>query len=319
LALGSDTGGSIRQPSSYCGIVGLKPTYGAVSRYGLVAFASSLDQIGPMAKCCADAAMLFSQIAGKDEMDATSRGIKESPEDYLRLKTGVKGLAIGLPKEYFAEGIKSEVKESVLNAARLLEKDGAVLKEVSLPLSDYALSTYYILSSAEASSNLARFDGIKYGYRTKSFSNLEELYENTRSEGFGEEVKRRIMLGTYVLSSGYYDAYYKKGQQVQKLIRNDFQKALSECDVILTPTVPTTAFKMGDIEDPITMYMNDILTVSVNIASLPGLSLPCGYDGNGMPIGMQFIGRKFSEKLLFDTGYTFEELSGIRSRLPASV
>ncbi len=309
LALGSDTGGSIRQPSAYCGIVGLKPTYGAVSRYGLVAFASSLDQIGPMTKTVADASLLYDVIAGRDENDATSRqcSVKNT---FANLKKGVKGMKIGLPKEFFGDGIEESVKKSVMEGARALEKDGAILKEISLSLSKYALSTYYIVSSAEASSNLARFDGIKYGYRTEEFSNLEELYEKTRSEGFGDEVKRRILLGTYVLSSGYYDAYYKKGQIARKLISKEYESVLSDVDVILTPTVPTTAFKIGGIQDPVTMYLNDICTVSINIASLPAISVPCGADENNLPIGMQLIGKRFSEQTLLNSAYTFENLVG---------
>ena len=262
----TDTGGSIRQPASYCGVVGLKPTYGSVSRYGLIAFASSLDQIGPIGRCVKDVAMLQSVINGYDRMDATS-AYRDYSDLYFGLNSNIKGLKIGIPKEYFGDGIDSHVKEAVFNATKLLEGQGAIIKEISLPSTDYALSAYYIISSAEASSNLARFDGVKYGYRTDNYENLIEMYENTRSEGFGDEVKRRIMLGTFVLSSGYYDAYYKKAKQIQKRISNEFSSAFSEVDVIATPTVPSTAFKIGEnTDDPLKMYATDICTVTINIA-----------------------------------------------------
>ncbi|MDF2567450.1 MAG: gatA3 [Oscillospiraceae bacterium] len=308
LALGSDTGGSIRQPAAFCGIVGLKPTYGSVSRYGLVAFASSLDQIGPMARNVKDAAMLYSAICGKDSLDATSvRKDYSNFED--NLCNNLKGLKIGLPKEYFSEGIEPEVKASVMNAVQLLEQNGAKIHQISLPSTDYALSAYYIIASAEASSNLARFDGVKYGYRTKEYTNLIDMYEKTRSEGFGDEVKRRIMLGTFVLSSGYYDAYYKRAKSLQKRISSEFTEAFSGCDVILTPTTPYTAFKIGqNINDPLKMYACDICTVTVNIAGLPAISIPCGSDSKGLPIGMQLIGPKFSEQVLLNTAYSFENI-----------
>lgn len=308
VSLGSDTGGSIRQPAAYCGVVGLKPTYGSVSRYGLVAFASSLDQIGPMGRSVSDVAMVYSAICGKDSHDVTT-----ARREYSAFKAvpDVKGLRIGIPKEYFAAGISEEVKTAVLAAAKEYEKMGAELVEISLPSADYALSAYYIISSAEASSNLARFDGVRYGYRTPEYSSLEEMYEKTRSEGFGAEVKRRIILGTYVLSSGYYDAYYKKAKFTQMLIQEHYRKAFESCDVILTPTTPDTAFKIGEnINDQIKMYMGDIMTVTINIAGLPAMSIPCGKDSKGMPIGMQLIGAKFSEQTLFNTAAAYESLVG---------
>ncbi len=310
LALGSDTGGSIRQPSSFCGTVGLKPTYGTVSRYGLVAFASSLDQIGPIGKSVKDAAMLYSAICGHDRMDATS-AYRSYPNYLDCLGKGISGLRIGIPKEYFGEGIDSEVKDSILKAAKMFEQNGACVKEISLPSTDYALSAYYIIASAEASSNLARFDGVKYGYRADSFGNLTEMYENTRSEGFGDEVKRRILLGTFVLSSGYYDAYYKRAKLLQHRIASEFAAAFCDCDVILTPTTPMTAFKLGEnVDDPLKMYAGDICTVTVNIAGLPALSIPCGTDPSGLPIGMQMIGAKFSEDILLNAADWYENQVG---------
>lgn len=306
-ALGSDTGGSIRQPASFCGVVGLKPTYGLVSRYGLVAFASSLDQIGPITKDVRDAAMLLNIIAGHDEKDTTSYDIPK--KDYTKaLKTDVKGLTIGIPKEYFGEGINAEVKEKLEEAIETYKKLGAEVEEFSLDIAEYALATYYIIACAEASSNLGRFDGIRYGYRTENFSNLKELYRNSRSEGFGSEVKRRIILGTYVLSSGYYDAYYKKAQQVRTLVKKEFDKAFEKYDVLLTPTSPTVAFEIGTkSENPLEMYLADICTVSVNIAGLPGISVPCGVNGENMPIGMQLIGNKFEEEKILNAAYAFEQ------------
>ena len=309
VSLGSDTGGSIRQPASYCGVVGLKPTYGAVSRFGLVAFASSLDQIGPIGKCVKDVAMVQSVINGHDKMDATS-AYKDYSNLTANLTTDVKGLKIGVPKEYFGEGIDDEVKTSVLNAVKELEKKGAIIKDISLPSTDYALSAYYIISSAEASSNLARFDGVRYGYRTENYDSLIDMYEKTRSEGFGDEVKRRIMLGTFVLSSGFYDAYYGKAKLLQKRISEEFNSAFSDIDVIAAPTVPTTAFKIGEnINDPLKMYATDICTVTVNIAGLPAISVPCGTDSNKLPIGLQLIGNKFSEQKLLNTAYAYESIS----------
>lgn len=310
LTLGSDTGGSIRQPAALCGVVGMKPTYGSVSRYGLVAFASSLDQIGPLGKSVKDVAMLQSLICGHDRYDATSKNI-EYPDYAAALKENAKGLKIGIPKEYFGEGIESQVKESVMKAVKEFELQGAVIKEISLPSTEYAINTYYIIASAEASSNLARFDGVKYGYRTSEYDGLVDMYEKTRSEGFGDEVKRRIMLGTFVLSSGYFDAYYKKAKRVQNQISQEFSNAFKECDIIATPTVPASAFKIGEnIGDPIKMYYNDVCTVTVNIAGLPAISLPCGKDSAGMPMGLQLIGDKFSEQTLLNTAYTYEKICG---------
>lgn len=307
FALGSDTGGSIRQPSAFCGVVGLKPTYGLVSRFGLVAFASSLDQIGPITKNVTDSAVVLNAIAGYDKMDSTSAD--EKADDYTKsLGESVKGLKIGIPKEYIGEGIQKEVKNAIMNAAKVYESLGAEIFEFSLPMTKYALPAYYIMSSAEASSNLARFDGVKYGYRAENYTDLTDMYLKTRSEGFGSEVKRRIMLGTYALSAGYYDAYYKKAQQARTLIRNSFAEAFDKFDVILTPTTPTTAFEIGkNITDPITMYLNDICTVSVNIAGLPAISIPCGYDKTNMPIGLQLIAKPFAENTLFKTAYAFEQ------------
>jgi len=309
VSLGSDTGGSIRQPAAYCGVVGLKPTYGSVSRYGLVAFASSLDQIGPIGRNVTDVAMLQSVICGHDKMDATSKNI-EYPDFTKSLSSNVKGLKIGIPKEYFGKGIDSSVKTSVMNAVKELENNGAVVKEISLPSTDYAINAYYILSSAEASSNLARFDGVKYGYRTENYNGLVDMYEKTRSEGFGDEVKRRIMLGTFVLSSGYYDAYYKKAKLLQKKISDEFNGAFSDVDIIATPTTPSAAFKIGEnIGDPLKMYATDICTVTINIAGLPAVSLPCGKD-NGMPVGMQFIANKFNEQTLLNAAFGYEQIVG---------
>ena len=306
-ALGSDTGGSIRQPASFCGVVGLKPTYGLVSRYGLVAFASSLDQIGPITKDVTDAAILLNLIAGHDERDTTSYDMPK--KDYTKaLKGDVKGLKIGIPKEYFGEGINEEVKEKLEEAIETYKKLGAEVEEISLDIAKYALATYYIIACAEASSNLGRFDGIRYGHRAENFSNLKELYRNSRSEGFGAEVKRRIILGTYVLSSGYYDAYYKKAQQVRTLVKKEFDKAFEKYDVLLTPTSPTVAFEMGTrSNNPLEMYLADICTVSVNIAGLPGISIPCGVNSENMPIGMQLIGNKFEEEKILNAAYAFEK------------
>lgn len=316
LALGSDTGGSIRLPAAYCGVVGLKPTYGSVSRYGLVAFASSLDQIGPLGRSVSDVAMLYSAICGRDPHDATS-AVRDYPDFYTSLKADVAGKVIGLPKEYFGAGVSDTVKEKVMGAAKTLESLGAELKEISLPSTDYALNAYYIISSAEASSNLARFDGVKYGFRAEDYHGLEDMYEKTRSEGFGDEVKRRILLGTFVLSSGYYDAYYKRAKLLQNQIAGEFQAAFSGCDVILTPTAPDTAFRIGEnIGDPIRMYATDICTVTVNIAGLPALSIPCGTDPSGLPVGCQLIGAKFREQTLLDTAFAYEKAVGGFGTIP---
>ncbi len=317
-ALGSDTGGSIREPSSFCGVVGLKPTYGLVSRYGLVAFASSLDQVGPITKDVTDCAMLLNIISGYDENDSTSFNLynnenspyyKKEKIDYTKsLKNDVKGMKIGVPKEFFGEGINSEVKEKLEEAIKLYKEMGAEVSECSLNVADYALATYYIIACAEASSNLGRFDGIRYGYRTKNFTNLKELYKNSRTEGFGDEVKRRIILGTYVLSSGYYDAYYKKAQKVRTYVKEQFDKCFAKYDLLLTPVAPTTAFDIGSkSNNPLEMYLADICTVSINIASVPAISVPCGFDSNNMPVGMQLIGNRFSEEKILNAAYAFEQ------------
>ena len=306
-ALGSDTGGSIRQPASLCGVVGLKPTYGLVSRYGLVAFASSLDQIGPITKDVTDCAMLLNVIAGHDEKDTTSCDVPK--KDYLQSLTGnVKGLKIGVPKEFFGDGINEEVKESLKKAIEKYKELGAEVEEFSLDVAKYALATYYIIACAEASSNLGRFDGIRYTYRAKEYGNLKELFKKSRSEGFGPEVKRRIILGTYVLSSGYYDAYYKKAQKVRTMVMNEFNKGFEKFDVILTPTSPITAFGIGEKSGtPLEMYLADICTVSVNVAGLPGISIPVGVDSKGLPIGMQLIGDKFQEETILNAAYSIEK------------
>ena len=313
-ALGSDTGGSIRQPASLCGVVGLKPTYGLVSRFGLVAFASSLDQIGPITKDVTDSAILLNLIAGHDERDTTS--VNKEKEDYTEaLKNDVKGMKIAVPKEFFGEGINEEVKASLEKAIEKYKEMGAIVEEVSLDVAEYALATYYIIACAEASSNLGRFDGIRYGYRTKNYSNLKELFKNSRSEGFGAEVKRRIILGTYVLSSGYYDAYYKKAQQVRTLVSNKFEEVFEKYDVILTPTSPITAFNIGEKSDnPLEMYLSDICTVSINIAGVPAISIPCGVNSKGMPIGMQLIGNKFQEKKILNAAYAYEQKTKFREK-----
>ncbi len=316
LSLGSDTGGSIRQPASYCGVIGLKPTYSSVSRYGLVAFASSLDQIGPIARSVEDVAMLYSTICGWDKMDATSKN-REYPDFKAGLSSDVKGLKIGIPAEYYGEGIDDSVKTAVMNAVKELEKNGAIVKDISLPSTEYAIKAYYIISSAEASSNLARFDGVKYGFRAENYDTLVDMYEKTRSEGFGDEVKRRIMLGTFVLSSGYYDAYYKKAKLLQQKIKQEFNDTFNDVDVIITPTAPAKAFKIGENSDnPLKMYAADVCTVPVNIAGLPGLNIPCGYD-NGMPIGLQIIGKEFSEQTLFNTAYSYEKTMGNLCKMPS--
>lgn len=306
-ALGTDTGGSIRQPASFCGVVGMKPTYGLVSRYGVVAFASSLDQVGPITKDVTDAAILLNVIAGHDEKDSTS--VNRPKKDYTKaLKNDVKGMKIAVPKEFFAEGVNEDVKKNLENAIEIYKSLGAKVEEISLDVNKYSLATYYIIACAEASSNLGRFDGIRFGYRAKNANSLKEIYKNSRTEGFGKEVKRRIILGTYVLSSGYYDAYYKKAEKVRTLILEEFEKVFKKYDVILTPTSPTTAFNIGEnIKDPLTMYLADICTVPVNIAGLPGISIPCGVDKDGMPVGMQLIGNRFNEDAILNAAYTFEQ------------
>ena len=314
-ALGSDTGGSIRQPAAFCGNVGLKPTYGLVSRFGLIAFASSLDQIGSFTKDVTDCAIVLNAIAGYDKMDSTS--VDADKTDYTKaLGLPLKGMKIGVPKQYLESGIQTEIKEAVENAIKVYEMLGAECEECSLPLSKYALPAYYLISSAEASSNLARFDGIKYGYRAEEYHGLTDLYETTRSEGFGEEVKRRIMLGTYALSSGYYDAYYKKAQQVRGLIKRDFAACFEKYDVLLTPTTPTTAYKFGEKSDPVAMYMGDICTVAVNIAGLPAISIPAGLDKKGMPIGIQLIANSFEERKLLTAAFAYERETGYEKLRP---
>lgn len=305
--LGSDTGGSIRQPAAFCGVVGMKPTYGAVSRYGLVAFASSLDQIGPLTQNVYDNAMVFSAISGNDAKDATS--IKSGYSDCLAdIEKGIRGLKIALPIDFFAEGIDKEVKEAVFAAAKKFESLGASISEVKMPSLKDALPAYYVISSAEASSNLARFDGVRYGHRSDNYTDIGELYKNTRDEGFGDEVKRRILLGTFALSSGYYDAYYKKALQARSLIINEYEKVFDKYDVILSPVAPTPAYKLGSkTGNPIEMYLGDIYTVPVNIAGVPALSLPCGKTSEGLPIGMQLIGKALSEPTLYRTGYAYEQ------------
>ena len=306
-ALGSDTGGSIRQPSSFCGVVGIKPTYGTVSRYGLIAYGSSLDQIGPVAKDVTDCATILEAIASYDKKDSTS--IRREDLDFTSaLVDDVKGMKIGIPKDYFGEGLDPEVKEAVLGAAKKLEEKGAIVEEFDLSLVEYAIPAYYVIACAEASSNLARFDGVKYGYRTEEYDGLHNMYKKTRSEGFGPEVKRRIMLGSFVLSSGYYDAYYLKALRTKALIKKAFDEAFAKYDVILGPAAPTTAPKIGaSLSDPIKMYLGDIYTISVNLAGLPGISLPCGKDKNGLPIGLQLIGDCFKEKNIIRAAYAFEQ------------
>ncbi|MGH7597929.1 MAG: Asp-tRNA(Asn)/Glu-tRNA(Gln) amidotransferase subunit GatA [bacterium] len=306
VALGSDTGGSIRQPAALSGVVGMKPTYGRVSRFGLVAFASSLDQIGPFAHFVEDVARVLEVICGPDERDSTSAPMLV--EEFSKFLDGeVKGKVIGLPKEYLSDGVQKEIRDAVAAAKGRLQKAGAVIKEISLPHTKYAIATYYIICTAEASSNLARYDGARYGRRAKEAKSLEEMYVKSRSEGFGTEVKRRIMLGTYVLSAGYYDAYYRRAQKVRTLIRRDFEQAFKACDVLLTPTAPTTAFKLGEkTDDPLAMYLADIFTVSVNLAGVPGISIPFGVDAKGLPIGLQIIGRAFDEKNVLQTAHFLE-------------
>ena len=306
-ALGSDTGGSIRQPSSFCGVTGIKPTYGTVSRYGLIAYGSSLDQIGPVAKDVTDCATILEIIASHDEKDSTS--VKRDELDFTSaLVDDVKGMKIGIPKDYLGEGLDSEVKDAILNAAKVLEEKGAIVEEFDLSLVEYAIPAYYVIACAEASSNLARFDGVKYGYRTEEYDGLHNMYKKSRSEGFGAEVKRRIMLGSFVLSSGYYDAYYLKALRTKALIKKAFDEAFAKYDVILGPAAPTTAPKLGEsLSDPLKMYLGDIYTISVNLAGLPGITVPCGTDSKGLPIGLQLIGDCFKEKNIIRAAYSFEQ------------
>ncbi|MDD5167229.1 MAG: Asp-tRNA(Asn)/Glu-tRNA(Gln) amidotransferase subunit GatA [Syntrophales bacterium] len=315
-SLGSDTGGSIRQPASLCGIVGMKPTYGRVSRFGLVAFASSLDQIGPFTKDIEDCAIMMNAIAGYDPRESTS--VQLPVPDYRQfLNRDISGWTIGIPKEYFIEGIDTEVSEAIQKAIKTLEAGGAKCVEISLPHTEYCLAVYYIVAPAEASSNLARYDGVKYGFRALEARDLLDMYKKTRSAGFGAEVKRRIIIGTYVLSSGYYDAYYKKAGQVRALIRRDFDLAFKQCDVILTPTTPTAAFKIGEkTDDPMQMYLSDIFTISTNLAGIPGMSVPCGFTQNGLPVGFQFLAGHFQEERLIQIGSAYEKLANLEKRRP---
>ncbi len=316
IALGSDTGGSVRMPASFCGVVGMKPTYGMVSRYGLIAFASSLDQIGPFARCVEDAALILQAISGHDPKDSTSINL-EVPDYTAKIKEDIKGLRVGVISEMMGEGINQEVKNSINASIKAFEGLGAKIEEISIPHVKYAVSCYYIIAMAEASSNLARFDGVKYGYRTPEADNLLDMYCKTRAEGFGEEVKRRIMLGTYSLSSGYYDAYYKKAQQIRSLIKKDFDKAFEEIDILISPTCPTTAFEQGTkTDDPLSMYLMDICTLMVNLSGLPGINIPCGFDSNGLPIGLQLIGPALSEELLLKAAYNFESITNFHEKHP---
>lgn len=316
FSLGSDTGGSIRQPAAYCGVVGMKPTYGRVSRFGLVAFASSLDQIGPITRNVKDNALLLEAISGVDEMDSTSADVPV-PNYAAALDGNIKGLKIAVPKEFLGEGVGEAARQSVLDALEVLKGLGATVEEVSLPHSKYALAAYYILSSSEASSNLSRFDGIRYGYRSENAKNLLELYKQSRAEGFGDEVKRRIMLGTYSLSAGTYDAYYKKAQQARTLIKADYDKVFENYDVIIGPTAPTPAFAIGaNIDDPMTMYANDILTIPINLAGVPAISVPCGFE-NGLPLGLQIIGKHFDEETLYRVAYAYEQQTDFAKQTPA--
>lgn len=315
-ALGSDTGGSIRQPAAFCGIVGLKPTYGRVSRYGLVAFASSLDQIGPMTKNVRDAAILLNVIAGHDPCDSTSVDLPV-PDYTAQLGRDVTGLRIGIPDEYFIEGMDPEVETAIRGAVSVLESLGAKAERISLPRTEYAVATYYLVATAEASSNLARYDGVKYGLRTRDAKDLVEMYMKTRQNGFGAEVKRRIMLGTYALSAGYYDAYYLKALKVRTLIRKDFEQAFKRCEVILTPTAPTPAFRIGEkTGDPLTMYLSDIFTISANLAGIPGISLPCGFTRAGLPIGLQLLGKPFDEATVLQVAFAYEQATEWDKRIP---
>lgn len=316
IALGTDTGGSVRQPASLCGMVGLKPTYGRVSRYGLIAYASSLDQIGPITKDVTDCALLMKVISGHDNMDSTSVNL-EVP-DYLKsCQAGIKDLKIGVPKEYFIEGIDPEVKDALDKALKIFEKLGAKIEEASLPHTEYSLPTYYLIATAEASSNLARYDGVQYGYRTEDYKDLSSMYQKTRSEGFGSEVKRRIMLGTYALSTGYYDAYYLKAQKVRTLIKEDFDKAFRKYDILITPTSPTPAFKLKEkVLDSLTMYLSDIYTITINLAGIPAISLNCGYSKGNLPIGLQIIGKHFSEGTILRAAYNFEQNNDVEKKKP---
>jgi len=316
ISLGTDTGGSIRLPASFCGIVGLRPTYGRVSRFGVIAFASSLDQVGPLGRNVEDTALTLQAISGHDPMDSTS--INQPVPDYTAtLKEDIKGLRIGVITDMLGDGVNPEVKDAVNASIRMYEELGAKIEEITIPHTKYAISTYYVVAMAEASSNLARYDGVKFGYRQPDADNLMEMYTRTRAEGFGEEVKRRIMLGTYALSSGYYDAYYKKAQKVRALIKKDFDKAFEQVDLLLSPVCPSTAFEIGaKTDDPLSMYLMDICTLMVNLAGLPGISVPCGYDSKGLPIGLQLIGPALSEELMLRAAYNFEQATDFHTKHP---
>jgi aspartyl-tRNA(Asn)/glutamyl-tRNA(Gln) amidotransferase subunit A len=316
-SIGTDTGGSIRQPASCCGIVGLKPTYGRVSRYGMIAFASSLDQAGPLTKDIKDCAIMLNTLAGYDPQDSTS--INTPAPDYIRALTkDIKGLRVGIPKEYLIKGLDSDVEKAVKEAIEVLKNQGVLIVDVSLPHTDYAIAVYYLVATAEASSNLARYDGVKYGHRAKDSKNLVDMYCKTRDEGFGPEVKRRIMLGTYSLSAGYYDAYYKKASLVRTLIKRDFEEAFTKCDVILTPTAPSPTFKIGEkTAEPLTMYLSDIFTISCNLAGIPGLSLPCGFTKDNLPIGLQILGKPFDENTVLKTAYAYEQATDWHRKRPS--
>jgi aspartyl-tRNA(Asn)/glutamyl-tRNA(Gln) amidotransferase subunit A len=318
-ATGTDTGGSIRQPAAFCGVTGLKPSYGRVSRYGMVAFASSLDQGGPITRSVADAALLLNVMAGFDPRDSTS--VEQESSDFAAgLDRGLSGLRIGLPRQYFGEGLDTDVQTAVQHALKVYEGLGATLVDVDLPNSELCVPCYYVLAPSEASSNLSRFDGVRYGHRAEHYDDLIDMYMRTRSEGFGAEVKRRIMIGTYALSAGYYDAYYVKAQKLRRLIADDFDRAFEQCDVLMGPTTPSTAFALGaKSDDPIAMYLNDIYTISVNLAGLPGLSLPAGFDAGGMPVGLQVIGRYFDEARLLNVGYRYQQQTDWHERMPAGV
>ena len=318
FTIGSDTGGSIRQPAAYCGVTGLKPTYGAVSRFGLIAYGSSLDQIGPIAPTARDCAAVFDAISGYDEMDSTSMPLEI--QALANIEGGVKGMTIGIPKSYFGDGLCDEVRSKIEDAIKVLESEGANVEEFEFSMLDYAVPAYYIIASAEASSNLSRFDGVKYGFRSENAEGLRDVYLKTRTEGFGSEVKKRIMLGAFALSSGYYDAYYNKALQVKALIKQAFDNAFEKYDMILGPVVPTTAPKIGEsLKDPLAMYLSDIYTVSVNLAGLPGLSLPCGFDGEGMPVGMQLLGKAFDDAKLLRAGACYQDVTDFHKQMPAMV
>ena len=318
FTIGSDTGGSIRQPAAYCGVTGLKPTYGAVSRFGLIAYGSSLDQIGPIAPTARDCAAVFDAISGYDEMDSTSMPLEI--QALANIEGGVKGMTIGIPKSYFGDGLSAEVRSRIEDAIKVLESEGANVEEFEFSMLDYAVPAYYIIASAEASSNLSRFDGVKYGFRSENAEGLRDVYLKTRTEGFGSEVKKRIMLGAFALSSGYYDAYYNKALQVKALIKKAFDGAFEKYDMILGPVAPTTAPKIGEsLKDPLAMYLSDIYTVSVNLAGLPGLSLPCGFDGEGMPVGMQLLGKAFDDAKLLRAGALYQDVTDFHKQMPSMV